>query len=1080
MADDVTLTSAKTPAEWVQAFYGDDAFDYKKVEKLRHIKHTGQFASFCYVISKNTKQAHTDFFTDNYTTVDKMYARAAELILKLLYVKFNEERNLTRADFDACGGTELFGGRPNYDQIVSDYIGAGGMVDMCQTLIPISTDNAKTAKNIKEINDDMDNVKKDHTRLLSITNSTEGTLSRDQIFSMFHASSDCASKAWKMHKKNKTKGELELQKDMEDAYMYRYDLAKKSGKMAILAGTTVASIGAIVGGVFWPALLLLPIHSLSKKWIPDWFKSMGQMWGNLEKRFKSKRAIDRAAAFQNYIVAYAEAKKNGTRLKMPWKYRRLVRKADMTLLNKQAKQVMEGLTLEGTDGKVHKSSMDVALDAISGSRAFGTLLNNKDGDGLVPADAADVLGKRLGAINILEDAAIEPSLLKGKTVDELADHLKGAPQFKDFIDIARTYKGWKGSLSTDAQFTFENSYSEKLLDSAEQLIFCTPMESLTDYKDKVAKHFKDDSLILEPVKDTRPDVLETIKRYVTFASKELTGLEGSWKGRTLKEYIYRDPEATLTDANFAEEYSYFDKTTIPPTSGRKYLNMTDPSVVAALNCIKNLQVSSKDNREVVYIDTSVSPHVEYKLPKIQSIISSIADNNDKSRVDELLQQQMNLVFRNDSRKDSRASYEAIMEGNFTGKNEFSDVFEKIKDMTYENVGSSVYSTLRTELTTKTKINPPEMGRYLCGKISKMAYDVFNFYASEDDNKSKFTTDLPFLIEYLRKLNNSSLLNEQQKMALTANVKQFIAGAVDKYAKNISTVFMDAESGYKHREIEKFLNESYADGGLKLLFQTDKSPETIEVENKLASLSRLSTLHTNLKFNGYTMTATDQRILGMVLLRDGNDGFETVKTRKGNDKLVDFLTNKLNCSDDYPEFSSISDESQVTAFVQGANTPFKNLEDKLKGFLEIDGSGNIMLNTDGTYKMSATGTVGNDFFDRYAALVALKNKTIIEFRQFISQMAYAKCSTGDVNHWMANEGKPYVQKAIDAWNSLFEKIDLAINSNRLQTENSLSGPALEAFKARCATLGITKPLKDEYDRFKTGYKLSLVTEKSLGG
>jgi len=292
--------------------------------------------------------------------------------------------------------------------------------------------------------------------------------------------------------------------------------------------------------------------------------------------------------------------------------------------------------------------------------------------------------------------------------------------------------------------------------------------------------------------------------------------------------------------------------------------------------------------------------------------------------------------------------------------------------------------------------------------------------------------------------------------------------------------MDAESGYKHREIEKFLNESYADGGLKLLFQTDKSPETIEVENKLASLSRLSTLHTNLKFNGYTMTATDQRILGMVLLRDGNDGFETVKTRKGNDKLVDFLTNKLNCSDDYPEFSSISDESQVTAFVQGANTPFKNLEDKLKGFLEIDGSGNIMLNTDGTYKMSATGTVGNDFFDRYAALVALKNKTIIEFRQFISQMAYAKCSTGDVNHWMANEGKPYVQKAIDAWNSLFEKIDLAINSNRLQTENSLSGPALEAFKARCATLGITKPLKDEYDRFKTGYKLSLVTEKSLGG
>ena len=60
------------------------------------------------------------------------------------------------------------------------------------------------------------------------------------------------------------------------------------------------------------------------------------------------------------------------------------------------------------------------------------------------------------------------------------------------------------------------------------------------------------------------------------------------------------------------------------------------------------------------------------------------------------------------------------------------------------------------------------------------------------------------------------------------------------------------------KFEKYLNENYADGGLKLLFQTDKSPETIEVQNKLASLSRLSTLHTNLKFNGYTIKDTNHR------------------------------------------------------------------------------------------------------------------------------------------------------------------------------------------------------------------------------
>ena len=1051
MAEDATLTSAKSPAEWVQAFYGDDAFDYKKVEKLRHIKHTGQFASFCYVISKNTKKAHTDFFEDNYTTVDKKYAQSAELILKLLYIKFNEERNLTRADFDACGGLELFGDRSNYDQIVNDYIGSGGMVEMCQTLIPISTDNAKTAKNIKEINDDMDNVKKDHTRLLSISGSTDGTLNREQIFSLFHASSDCCSKAWKMHKKNKTKGELELQKDMEEAYLYRYDLAKKSGKVAILAGTTVASIGAIVGGVFWPALLLLPVHSLSKKWIPDWFQSMGQVWGNFEKRFKSKRAIDRAAAFQNYIVAYAEAKKNGTKLKMPWKYRRLVRKADMTLLNKQAKQVMEGLTLEGTDGKVHKSSMDVALDAISGSRAFGQLLNNQNGDGLVPADAADVLRTRLGAISSLEESAIEPSLLKSKTADELVEHLKGAPKFKDFIDLARTYKGWKGNLSTDAQFSFENSYSEKLLDSAEQLIFCTPMESLTDYKDKVAKHFADDSIILEPVKDTRPDVLETIKRLSTFASKELTGLEGSWKGRTLKEYIFRDPTPTLSDATL--NAGFRGDPTVPPLK-------------EVIESIRNLQVSRKDYRSVVSTYTSGGAVIPANLAVIQSQISAIPDDVDKARLNDLLKDQMSIVFRNDTREDSKVSYSAIIKGTFTGKNEFSDVFSKIKDMTYENVGSSVYSTLRTELTTSTKITPPEMGRYLCGKISKMAYDVFHFYANEDDNKSKFTTDLPFLIEYLKKLNNCSLLNEQQKMALTTEVKTFISGAVDKYAKNISIVFMDAERGYKHGDIEKYLNENYADGGLKLLFQTDKSVEVTEIREKFASLSRLSTLHTNLKFNGYGMTATDQRILGMVLLRDGDDGFETVKTRKGDDKLVDFLTNKLNCSKTYSSFNGVDEahiESAINGSGSGTATPYKELANKLA---HIQGNG-----------------AGNNFFDKYAALVALKNKTIVEFRQCLTKIVLDKRCSSRANDWLeSEEGRRYYSKALDTWNVLFVEIDREID-DLITNEVARYRPGTidyENFKATLNSLGDTKRLSEEMKRFNTVYTIDLSEEKSLGG
>ncbi|MBR3885969.1 MAG: hypothetical protein IKJ33_05895 [Clostridia bacterium] len=1063
MADNKpTLTSAKSASDWVSAFYGDDAFDYKKVEKLRHIKHTGQFAAICYAISKNTKQAHTDFFEDNYTTVDKKYAQAAELILKLLYVKFNEERELTRADFDACGGLELFGGSKNYDQIVSDYIGSGGMVEMGQTLIPISTDNAKTAKNIKEINDDMDNVKKDHTRLLAITGSTDGTLSREQIFNLFTSASDNCSNAWKMHKKAKTTGELALQKDLEEAYMLRYDLAKKSGKVAILAGTTIASIGAVVGGVFWPALLLLPVHSLSKKWLPDWFKSMGAMWGSFEKRFKDKRAIDRAAAFQKYIVSYAET---GGKPKLSLKERFLVRPADMTLLKKQAKQVKEGLTLEGTDGKVHKSAMDEALDAISGSSRFGQLLNNQDGDGLVPADAADVLNTRLKRVpSVKGDDPAETARLRETALKHL-DPDQEIPTFKDFMDLARTYKGWKSKLSTDAQRSFEYAYSDKLLDSAELLIFATPMESLTDYKDKVAKYFAEDSIILEPVKETRPDVLEDIKRYVTFASKELTGLDKSWNGKTLYEYIHRNLEPKISDTELNSGY-----VGNPATSPLK----------EAIETIKNLGVSRKDYRKVESTYVSGTSTVSVDLAGIQNLIGNVTDAGDKARLNKLLQDQMTIVFRNDTRNDSKVSYQAVVTGEFTGKNEFSDVFEKLKTMDYSNVGSATYSTLRTELMTNTKITPPEMGRYLCGKISKQAYDVFSFYAGEDDNKSKFTTDLPFLIEYLKKLNNSSLLNEQQKAALTINVKSYVAGAVDKYARDLAEHFMDAEDsgGYSQRAISKFLNDTYADGGLKLLFETDKSTEIAEVKKKFSSLNTLDAVHTNLKFNGYEMSAADKKIMGIILIRDGNKNFSEMKVRGGNDKLIDFLSNSLKCSTRYDDLKSATlaqakDSSgnpildsrgnpitDIQYRIQKANTPYAEIVAKLDRI--------------------TTGNLSTlDFFDKHGALIALKNRTIIEFRKSLTKMIQDKRNGVNANEWLLTvEGRNFYDEVKNAWAGLFSAIDMATYNNYQAAE--ASAPDVDRFKDTVAILGSTGTMADEMARYDSTYTIGLSEEKSLGG
>ena len=74
---DKTLTGVNSTSDWVTAYYGDDGYDFKKVDKLKHIKHVGQFASVVYVISKNTKTAHTDLFDSNYTTIDTTYEKCA-------------------------------------------------------------------------------------------------------------------------------------------------------------------------------------------------------------------------------------------------------------------------------------------------------------------------------------------------------------------------------------------------------------------------------------------------------------------------------------------------------------------------------------------------------------------------------------------------------------------------------------------------------------------------------------------------------------------------------------------------------------------------------------------------------------------------------------------------------------------------------------------------------------------------------------------------------------------------------------------------------------------------------------------
>lgn len=981
------FTDVKTAADWVEVYYGDDSRDFSKKNKIRHIIRICQFGAVCFKVSKNSKKAHTDLFESNYTTIDTNYSNAAEIIIRLLSIRFKEGRALTQTDFDECGGRNMFGSQPNYAQIVEDYIGPGGMVDMCEGCFPkpdpkdlIDPKKKEKVSDIKNLPDaeraqricnrmtksiflpfieDFNNVKSDYNDMLTRIADPEaktGVMSGSFLEELYAKTSEKGTNMQRETKDKKSKIDFTIKDDIEKAVEIRYDLAKKTTKVVALGAVATASIGAVVGGVFWPAFLVVPTYSLAKRWLPDWSKSLGAAWGHFEKSMRHRFERQKIDSYYHYMVSFMET---GGKPKLRLKDRFFLTPDIKKCLKKGAKSASVAATYEGTDGEIHESEISKAKRATSA--AMGNLLNATDADKLVPADAAPILQSKIEAIK------------------------KESATFENFIYVARTYKAWQSNLSTDAQFSIEMLYSEKLLECAENLIFKTKMKTLTDHKDKVEKMFADDSAILEPVKTVMPDTLEKIKRYVTFASKELSGLKDEWKGETLYEYIFRDLD-DISDINVG-------------SCGFK--NSTDAKLNEAIGLINALTVNPSDYREVISGNK--------KLSDIQAVIGDIQNDADKKEAGRLLTSRMTSLFGNAYREDSRVSYQAILGGSFNGKNTLNDVFEKIKNMTYETIGNAEYTQLIKELTSPTKINPPAMGRYLCSKISKQAYDVFDFYVT-DTNIAEFKTNLPKLIEYLQKLNSCSLLNQQQKAKLTANVQCYVSEAFDKYVKNMSIDFIGQ---YDLETVRRYHEEDYSNSGLKTLFRTDKSSTVVDIEKSLSSLKiAMNDVHTNLKFNGKTICAIDRGIIGKILLRDESKGFEKIKVRTADDELVKFLAYDLKVSSSYTKADLTGkDSTTIENVIKGSDTKPTPLYQLIQKCEKID-------------RMKSV-------YDQYAAVVALKNKAIYEFRQCLVTLAYTYgVGDGGATNWLGSDkGIKMYDAVVSAWtngkDSLFSKIDKKI-------------------------------------------------------
>lgn len=494
MADKPLMTGAKTVEQWVHAYLDEDTQNISKKDKFIHLQKVAQFGAFCFVIEKNSKQAHVDFFETNYTHTDAKIAQAAEFVSRLLQKKYENGGTLSPADFTALNGTyKLFPASMVTDALINDYFGLVEMFDGVIPHDPLIIDNTTvaTTEMLQNLNNDMKAVKVDHSKLLHATNAKYSCLERQQIFDVLDTATEKLGGIFKDVKKEKSAAEKELKDQQEKTLGFGIDLGIKTGKVGLVGVGGVGCIGAVVSGMFWPALGLIPLYALAKSWVPDFAKSLGAVYGNFKKVTAAKYKIRKADVKIKYIEKGPDS--------LTLRERAMLTKGDIVLLTKQVKSFH---MFNGAD-----SMKEQTVAALSN---LGNLKDHDKVDDLVPADARGVI----------ENA-----------VSNLKSKAPGTVEFSEIYQVAKMLKTLESKLPAGdiSVQNIKRDYYEEVRKYYNSVLFDAPYTS--QKLQQVKNESEGDSVMAELLKDTgSANVEQALKNSIKFIDsekKQLPKVDGS-------------------------------------------------------------------------------------------------------------------------------------------------------------------------------------------------------------------------------------------------------------------------------------------------------------------------------------------------------------------------------------------------------------------------------------------------------------------------------------------------------------------------------------------------------------------------
>ena len=980
MTEKPQMSSSTNINDWVKAYLDDDTIDLSKAKKFQHLQRVSQFGAFCYLVENNSKQAHIDFFDANYTHMDTQVAKAAEFISRMLQIKYTKfPLPLTSADFHSVNtAMKLF--RTVTPEIVDDYL---KLAEDFDEHIPHYPNAADTANMLKGLNDDMPDVKSDHIKLLNTTGASKegkGSLKREEIYGLLDVATETVGGIWQDAKKEKSAAEKTLMKEQEAAVGRRVDVGIKTAKVGLLGAAGVGCIGAVVSGIFLPALGLIPVFVLAKKWLPDFAKSIGSLYENYKKRVAARYSIKKAETKLKYIEKGPAG--------LTWAENNvMLSHGDKLLLDKQRK------SFHMFYGK--NSIKEMTMDYLN----LGQLENPKELDNMVPADVRAMLNGKVKAFG-------------------------PKSTYSDLLQTAQMIKTFEPKLPEVDRIPIKQEYAKNAASVIERLVFSEEIGSLNSYQTTAKEYLLGENSEIRKLLSVDPNIERRIRNFYAFADKEHVGMTNPHE--SLEDFV----KTAVTAASIPADSDLVDS--------------SNASVLAKVRGLQRdwgTSNSTYKNAEYFFIEPGTNKR--YTLEEIRKEIREILNPADKKKIEDALVSQMEYLFKSDKRDYTIKAMDILRKDGTDGaKNDFVELLKEIGELKFEDfAGGKVGELYQKILKTNPKTSAQPMDLYLLTrhrlamqelcvkKLDSLAAstpeikDIRDFmltinntpyvdeYHKQDimaksirlfrtyikNNEYEFKTNLSKTSDLLKSLSELTMLTSSQRDEIIALVIPHLDPAI---ASNINDLKSKFASEYDSKTYYNLIRNYSVNGGLKDLFEGSTDPSVIAVRDKLEYLRGLESVKIGLDVGN-----------GMTGKKDWNTS------------ELEFVTERF-----FAKENRKSNDNGLRQFIEGV---VKNIDIDYKDPSTNKISADNIINSKGykqlvnalTFVQAMPHATPEEQEDKFAALILLKNKCVAMFRDCIKKFVQEGVMSGTFSEdtWIRNN-QPQIQTMMANWQVFMEEID----------------------------------------------------------